>query len=245
MVCSSGIDSVQPNFINVFKLVLLDIDGTLIHSAGAGSEAFCKVLEHVFQKEPSQLREKSFAGRTDLSLVSEVFQDYNIPETQQNFQRFWEIYPHLLHHYMPRFPGQQLDGAEQFVQAFYRWNPRPMIGLLTGNIRIGAEIKLRHFGLWSYFEMGAFGCEHAQRNELSILAKRKAERALGEDLRGDQILIVGDTPSDIEAAKYIDARCLAVGSGEYSQEMLQRHQPDWAVKSLLEVYPTPLEFNGF
>ncbi len=229
----------------MFKLVLLDIDGTLIHSAGAGSEAFCKVLEFGFQKEPHALREKSFAGRTDSSLLSEVFEEYEIPDIEANRKKFWEIYPHFLHHYMPRFPGERLDGAEQFLQAFYRWNPRPVMGLLTGNIRLGAEIKLRHFGMWSYFEMGAFGNEHALRTELSSLAKSKAERLLGEELRGDQILVVGDTPSDIQAAKHIDARCLAVCSGEYSQTMLEDHSPDWTVQRLSEVYPTPLEFNGY
>lgn len=229
----------------MFKLVLLDIDGTLIHSAGAGSEAFCKVLELVFQKDPGSLREKSFAGRTDSSLLSEVFDEHEIPDNQENRRKFWEFYPHLLHHYMPRFPGERLEGAEQFLQAFYRWNPRPLIGLLTGNTRIGAEIKLRHFGMWSYFEMGAFGNEHSLRNELSNLAKAKAESMLGESLRGDQILIVGDTPSDIQAAKHIEAKSLAVCSGEYTKSDLTDFEPDWMVQKLSEVYPTPLEFNGF
>ena len=110
--------------------------------------------------------------------------------------------------------------------------PPPTVGLLTGNIRLGAEIKLRHYGLWEYFRMGAFGDDEADRNRLAAVARQRGEGLLGRGLRREEVLVVGDTPWDIACAKHVGARVLAVATGPYPVPALQAHQPDWAVPDL-------------
>ena len=108
----------------------------------------------------------------------------------------------------------------------------PLLGLLTGNIRLGAEIKLRHFNLWDVFQTGAFGDEHEDRGQIAALALERGSRIVGEDLRGDEVLVIGDTPLDIRCARAIGARALAVATGGADLAELKRHQPDWAIPDL-------------
>jgi phosphoglycolate phosphatase-like HAD superfamily hydrolase len=111
----------------------------------------------------------------------------------------------------------------------------PLVGLLTGNIRLGAEIKLRHFDLWKEFETGAFADDSEDRNEIAAVARERGSRILGGHLRGDEVLVVGDTPLDIRCARAIGAKVLAVATGGATLEELKRHQPEWAVADLREI----------
>jgi phosphoglycolate phosphatase-like HAD superfamily hydrolase len=104
--------------------------------------------------------------------------------------------------------------------------------LLTGNIRLGAEIKLRRFKLWEEFEVGAFADDSMERNEIAAIAKRRGEMLLGQNLRGDEVIVIGDTPLDIACARAIGAKIIAVGTGMYRPKDLLPLQPDWAVESL-------------
>ena len=108
-------------------------------------------------------------------------------------------------------------------------------GLLTGNIRLGAEIKLRRFGIWDSFTTGAFGCEHHERNQLAAIARDRGSRILDADLAGEQILVIGDTPRDVECAKSIGARSVAVATGAYRRDQLEAHQPDFIFDDLSRV----------
>ena len=110
-----------------------------------------------------------------------------------------------------------------------------MIGLLTGNIRLGAEIKLRHYQLWEEFEMGGFGDDNENRNIIASIAQQRGAAMLGKKLRGEEILVIGDTPLDIQCARAIEAKVLAVATGGSTLEELSNHRPDWAVASLEEV----------
>ena len=108
----------------------------------------------------------------------------------------------------------------------------PLLGLLTGNIRLGAEIKLRHFDLWTVFETGAFADDSEHRNQIAAIARQRGSRILGGPLRGDEVLVIGDTPLDIACGRAIGAKVLAVATGGATIEELKRHQPDWAVQDL-------------
>jgi phosphoglycolate phosphatase-like HAD superfamily hydrolase len=117
-----------------------------------------------------------------------------------------------------------------------RQRPRPpVLGLLTGNIRLGAEIKLRRYALWDEFAMGAFGDDDEDRNQIAVIASVRGSQWLGRKLRGEEMLVVGDTPRDIECARAIGARMLAVATGGASWNQLHSHQPDRLVSSLEEV----------
>jgi phosphoglycolate phosphatase-like HAD superfamily hydrolase len=118
----------------------------------------------------------------------------------------------------------------------------PLLGLLTGNIRLGAEIKLRHFNLWPEFEIGGFADDHEDRNQIAHAALRRGASRLGGELRGEEILVIGDTPLDIRCARAIGAKVLAVATGGATLEELKRHEPDWAVADLTRV--SALEICG-
>jgi phosphoglycolate phosphatase len=109
---------------------------------------------------------------------------------------------------------------------------------LTGNIRLGAEIKLRHFDLWKEFETGAFADDNEDRDLIAAAARERGRCILGSNLRDDEILVIGDTPFDIRCGRAINAKVLAVATGGATLEELKRHQPDWAVEDLRRVGPS-------
>jgi phosphoglycolate phosphatase len=216
------------------RLVLFDIDGTLVHTGGAGVKAFREVFTTEFKATDGFERLK-FAGRTDYSLVREFFTYHGIAASPENFQRFFECYVFWLDHILRRSESRTCHGVLEFITDLRALSQPPVLGLLTGNIRLGAEIKLRHFNLWDVFETGAFADDHEERDEIAAIAHQRGSRLLNEQLRGEQVLVIGDTPLDIRCARAIGAKALAVATGGHSLEELQSHRPDWAVADLRKI----------
>ena len=218
------------------RLVLFDIDGTLIHTGGAGVKAFAQVFATEFNAQDGFERLK-FAGRTDVSLVREFFGFHGIPATAQNFQRFFDRYVFWLDHIIADSRSTVCPGVREFIKGLRGLAQPPLLGLLTGNIRLGAEIKLRRLGLWEEFETGGFADDHEERGKIAAAARRRGSRLLGRELAGDEVLVIGDTPLDIQCARAIEARCLAVATGGHPLAELEMHQPDWAVNDLTAITP--------
>jgi phosphoglycolate phosphatase-like HAD superfamily hydrolase len=216
------------------KAVLFDIDGTLIRSGGAGVRAFGKALEMEFNL-PGAAEGLQFAGRTDTGLVRQVFSARGIEPSAANYDRFFASYLQWLAQMLTQTNGEICPAIPHFIEDLRRLRRPPMIGLLTGNIRLGAEIKLRHFHLWDYFETGGFADDHEDRNRIAAAARDRAGAKLGVELSGDEIVVVGDTPLDIECARAIGARCLAVATGGFTSAQLKTHQPAWLVENLQAV----------
>ncbi len=232
--CQTGVFGLtSPDMV---RLVLFDIDGTLIRTGGAGVKAFAKVFTSEFNAVDGFERLK-FAGRTDLSLVREFFSLHQVPATPQNFERFFDRYVFWLDHLLPQSKATTCPGVCEFIRGLQALPQPPLLGLLTGNIRLGAEIKLRHLNLWDVFETGAFGDDHEDREQIAAIARQRGSRILNTDLAGSQVLVIGDTPLDIRCARAIGARCLAVATGGHPLAELETHQPDWAVKDLRELTP--------
>jgi phosphoglycolate phosphatase len=213
------------------RLVLFDIDGTLLHTGGAGRKAF----RHTFQTAfglPNATEGVEFSGRTDTSLVREVLTRHQIQPSPDHFERFFSTYVFWLDHILHQNEGRPCPHAPEFMEQVQALPHQPLIGLLTGNIRLGAEIKLRHYGLWDGFVMGGFGGDSEDRNEIARIAHRRGSELLGRTLRGEEVLVIGDTPLDVACAKAISARCLAVATGTSSVEDLAAHGPNWTVSSL-------------
>jgi phosphoglycolate phosphatase len=213
------------------RLVLFDIDGTLIRTGGAGVRAFAKVFETEFHTRDGFERLK-FAGRTDFSLMREFFSFHQIPPSPENFKRFTDSYVFWLDHILHHTQGEVCAGVREFMADLKALPRPPLLGLLTGNIRLGAEIKLRYFHLWDEFATGAFADDHENRDEIAAVARERGARLLKEDLKPEQVLVIGDTPFDIRCARAIGAKVLAVGTGGSTLEELKTHHPDCLVEDL-------------
>jgi len=216
------------------RLVLFDIDGTLIHSGGAGEKAFAKVCATEFQI-PNGTTNLQFAGRTDTAIVREFFGGHGIEPTKANFRRFFECYVFWLDYMLQTTLGAVLPGVSRILGEFTAHPQPPVLGLLTGNIRLGAEIKLTHYKLWNHFVLGGFGDDHEDRNCIAAVARDRGQQTIGRKLNGEEILVIGDTPLDVECARAISARVLAVATGKYSRAELEEHRPTWTADHLEEV----------
>jgi phosphoglycolate phosphatase len=213
------------------RLVLFDIDGTLVRTGGAGVRAFAKVFATEFNALDGVERLK-FAGRTDVSLLREFFGFHQIPPTPENFQRFFDHYVFWLDQILRRSQAEVCPGVWELIHQLKALPQPPLLGLLTGNIRLGAEIKLRHLHLWDVFVTGAFADDHEERDQLAAIALQRASRILERELRGEEVLVIGDTPLDIRCARAIGAKVLAVATGGSTLEQLREHQPNWVVGDL-------------
>jgi phosphoglycolate phosphatase-like HAD superfamily hydrolase len=215
------------------KLVLFDIDGTLIQSGGAGEKAFARVCQLEFGIENGTAN-LQFAGRTDPSIVRDFFSQFSIPATVENFRRFFDAYVFMLDDLLRRLDGRVLPGVTCMLHTLRTTPQAPAIGLLTGNIRLGAQIKLSHYQLWEQFQFGGFGDDHEDRNQIAAIAHQRANRLLKNTLKGHEVLVIGDTPRDVECAQAIGARTLAVATGKFTVDELKTHRPDWVASTLDE-----------
>ena len=216
------------------RLVLFDIDGTLIRTGGAGVKAFARTFASEFNLvDGTELL--SFAGRTDTSLVREFLLHHGVDPSPQNYRRFFDSYVFWLDQFLAQTHRRVIPGVRPFLNGLSTLPQPPVIGLLTGNIRLGAEIKLRHFNLWNVFQTGAFADDHEERDQIAVIARQRGCRLLNRDLHGGQTLVVGDTPHDVRCGRAIEAKVLAVGTGGTTLAQLQEHKPDWLVEDLQKV----------
>jgi phosphoglycolate phosphatase len=220
----------------VIRLVLFDIDGTLLVTGGAGVKAFGRVLASRFGV-PDGTDGVSFAGRTDPSIVRDLFLKHGVDPSPENFREFFDAYVFFLDHFLQHVPPRPLPGVREWIAALRALPQAPVVGLLTGNIRLGAELKLRHFGLWDLFQTGGFGDDNIDRNQIAVAARHRGERLLGVQLTGPEVLVVGDTPLDVACGHHVGARVLAVATGPHTVAELRNHRPDWAVADLRDISP--------
>lgn len=204
-------------------LVLWDIDGTLIQSGGAGERALVTALQTAFGMTGT-LEDIELAGRTDRWIARRVLAKFAVPDTPENIDKYLGGYLGALPDEMANPHGRVLPGVRELLRAIAARKNFAQ-GLLTGNVRRGAEIKLRHHQLWAHFEFGAFGDDAELRTELGPHAVRRAAARHAVDFPADRVFVVGDTPHDIDCGKAIGARTIAVATGHFDVAALQKHQP--------------------
>ena len=226
------------------EAVLFDIDGTLIRTGGAGIRAFARTADRLHGL-PNGTAHMVFHGRTDTSLVREYLRHHGLPETDGEMGRFLETYLGLLGEMLGAHAGETCPGAREFVASCRAMEDPPVVGLLTGNVRRGAELKLRAHGLWDVFETGGYGDDHEDRDEVAAAALRRVEERLGRKVKAQDVLVVGDTPKDIQCARAIGARVLAVATGGFGLEELTACDPDWAVETLSAFSVQSLRASGW
>ena len=186
-------------------------------------------------KLPEATKKVVFHGRTDVSLVRQIFRENRIEETTANFARFFDRYPYWLDHYLHKLDGGPCEGVLPFLSELQSVKNAPVLALLTGNIRLGAELKLRRYDLWEQFAFGAFADDHEDRNCIAGVARDRGNERLGGKLKPEEILVVGDTERDIECGQSIGAKVLAVGTGGVKVEVLRAHRPTYAVADLSKI----------
>ncbi len=206
------------------KLILWDIDGTLIVSHNAGVRAMEKALTKRFGVT-CDLRKIDWAGRTDSWITGEVFRHVGLPGTPQNAHDYLETYLELLPGELRNGPqGRVLPGVLELLEILHHRKDVTQ-GLLTGNLRRGAEFKLTHYKVWHYFGFGAFADDSPRRNDLGPHALRRAKEKHAVEFSPADTFILGDTPHDIECGQVIGAKTIAVATGRYSVAELAAHAP--------------------
>lgn len=213
-------------------LILWDIDGTLLHSAGAGMVALGEALQGVFGVCGS-LAGIEFAGRTDPWIMRRILARFGIEDSAENLSRYADGYVALLPEVLGRRSARVLPGVEAILERA-AGDPGLAQGLLTGNLRRGAEAKLGFHGLWHYFPVGAFADDSEVRNELGPHALLRARGHWGVEFPAERVWVVGDTPHDIACARAIGARVLAVATGASGASELAGHVPDAVLESLAD-----------
>jgi phosphoglycolate phosphatase-like HAD superfamily hydrolase len=110
-----------------------------------------------------------------------------------------------------------------------------VLALLTGNVSRGAQLKLEHYGVWHFFEFGAFADDHHDRNRLGTVARARAKEKHGRRFSASEIDVIGDTPRDIACGKAFGARTIAVATGTWSRDRLAKYRPDFLIDDLSDV----------
>ncbi|MBI3823675.1 MAG: HAD family hydrolase [Planctomycetes bacterium] len=203
--------------------VLFDIDGTLLASGGAGKAA----LELAFTEEFGvALRVQiPYSGRTDRAIARDLLRAHDIDETPANWDRLRSGYLARLPDSLNRHHGRVLPGILTLLEAL-RKRTDVALGLLTGNIRAGARVKLGHFRLFEHFSFGGFGDLHFDRDDVAREALAATRSHLGGDVPGERIWVIGDTPLDVRCARAIGAKVVAVATGVHTCDDLREARPD-------------------
>ncbi len=207
------------------RLLLWDIDATLITTGGAGEKALKRIVQKRFGVA-DDFQDIEIAGRTDVHIAASVLRKYGIAETADHLTAFQDQYLAGLADLLPQIPGRVLPGVAEILCQMEA-KPDRVLGLLTGNLRRGAELKLQHYGLWHYFAFGAFADDHADRNQLGAFARARAQELHAHDFAPAQIDVIGDTGHDIACGKIFGARTIAVATGTWTRAQLAEHAPDF------------------
>ena len=215
------------------RLLLFDIDGTLIHSGGAGVHALKLTLAERFNIA-DDLHDIEIAGMTDSGIVVSILKKHKIPGTNENVSAFLDSYLHFLSFELPLREGKLLPGVLELLEKL-KSRPHLVLALLTGNVSRGAQLKLEHYGVWHFFEFGAFADDHQDRNRLGPFARARAKEKHGREFSAAAIDVIGDTPRDIACGKAFGARTIAVATGTWNREQLAEYEPDFLIDDLSDV----------
>lgn len=209
------------------RLILFDIDGTLLRDGIAAKIAFARALRDTYQTS-GPIEGFRFAGMTDPECVSEIMRLAGIDERtilarrEECLRRYVEL---LAIEVREHQDAHLYPGVRELLERLNKLD-NVLVGLLTGNVLQGAQLKLRRWNLEPYFRFGAFGDDHENRSVLAQIALDKARALSGRPFSGAETTVIGDTPKDIACARAIGARAVAVATGSISREALAACEPD-------------------
>lgn len=205
-------------------IILFDIDGTLVRTGGAGKSAMESALRETFGL-PAVLDKVPYSGRTDRAIARDLLAVHGIEPTPANQRTLQEEYLARLPASLAALGGNVCPGIRELL-AGLEGESGVVLGLLTGNVRAGARQKLGHFGLWDYFFGGGFGDEHYDRDDVARSALAEIRGHLNRDVDPADVWVVGDTPLDVQCARAIGAKAVAVATGWHPHSELLGCGPD-------------------
>lgn len=224
-------------------LILFDIDGTLV-TGGPAKGAFQLALEAVFGTT-GPIESWEFSGKTDPQIARELLRAAGLGDARidEGLPGLWAAYLVELERRIPGEPTRSLPGVHPLLDALEAdgdWG----LGLLTGNVAPGAEIKLRPVGLAGRFAVGAFGSDHEVRNELPAIAMSRAHLEWGILFEPERVVVVGDTPRDVECGRAHGTRTVAVATGRYGAAELEAAGADVVLEDLADTAAVVRAFGG-
>jgi len=212
----------------VRRLILFDIDGTLVWG-GPAKDAFHRALVETFGTA-GDIEVHSFAGKTDPQIARELLSGAGLAaaDIDEGFEALWERYLGYLGELLVRRPMTVLPGVPALLRELAE-RTDVGLGLLTGNIAGGAELKLRSAGLFEHFGVGSYGSDHEERDALTAIALARASERWSVDIDPRDVFIVGDTPRDVQCGRAGGTRTLAVATGYFGVEELGRCGADHVI----------------
>jgi phosphoglycolate phosphatase-like HAD superfamily hydrolase len=213
------------------RLLLFDIDGTLLDSGGAGTRSLDFAFRDIFSIEDA-FRGISMAGKTDLQIIREGLTKHRLPSGNGGIPGIIDAYLAHLSAEIGTSTKRLKPGIREALTALGGKKSEFQLGLLTGNLEPGARIKLGAFGINEYFPSGAFGSDHEDRNQLLPIAVERFRALCGRDFSYEQCIIIGDTPRDVACARPYGAFCIAVATGPYNTSSLSEAGADIVVEDL-------------
>ncbi len=227
---------------NRIRLILFDVDRTLLSAGDLSRDAFLAVFEKIAGRE-AEVRDYSLAGKTDPQIMTEllVLNGWAPADAQAVLPRALALYQADYLADLPQARVAAMPCARELVArlaartAGDAAEAGPALGILTGNLEPLVAPKLAAAGMSpTIFTRGGYGSDHADRNRLPAIAARRAERALGVSIRPHEVVIVGDTPRDVSCANRYGAWAVAVATGDYTYEELKRSGPACVLTSLCD-----------
>lgn len=213
------------------RLILFDIDGTLVRG-GPAKSAFLGAMAETYGTvgDPERV---SFGGKTDPQIAREILTGAGVGQAaiDEGFPTLWERYLERLETALGTHPMTVLPGVRELLDGLAMLEGVGL-GLVTGNIAGGARLKLGSAGLWDRFEVGSYGSDHEERDELPNIALGRAKERWGRAIEARHALIVGDTPRDIACGRACDIRTVAVATGTYAAEALIAAGADHVLEDL-------------
>jgi phosphoglycolate phosphatase len=213
-------------------ILLFDIDGTLVRTGGAGKAAMEAALREGFGV-PEIRDVVPFGGRTDPAIGHDLLTVHGHNATPDNVTRLTQYYLERLPAALHKNGGEICPGIRELLVELQP-KSNVTLGLLTGNVRAGAEKKLSHFGLWDYFRFGGFGDDHTDRDDVARSAMRAAANHT-ERIDPSEVWVIGDTALDIKCARAIGAKAVSVATGWVPLDELRTYSPDFAFEDLSDV----------
>jgi phosphoglycolate phosphatase-like HAD superfamily hydrolase len=208
----------------VKKLILFDIDGTLLWTQGAAKRAFQRAMEEVYGTA-GPIATHSFAGKTDPQIARELLRLGGVAdrEIEAGLVRLWEEYLRELRRELalPGHATRVLPGVRPLLGELDRMRDSVVVGLLTGNIEPGAVLKLDSARLSGRFRLGAYGSDRERRDELPEVAVERALALTGRRFRARDIVVIGDTPADMECGASLDVHAFGVATGYFDEPSLR------------------------